>query len=135
MNECTWEIKEQIMFQRNKTAIVIIASGGILVSLYLVISEVLTSDFCPKYLNIPACYVVLIAFILVAVSCFLRKKALEYLFFYSGSTAGLLLAVWFSYHQLNGLKQCPIIAAVPLCYASLLTFLALFVLRLFEKEK
>jgi len=108
----------------------ILSAGGILTSFYLVMSDFLQPGFCPKLLSvIPACYVALIAFILVLASCFFTNKTWGSLSFYSGSLTGLLLAAWFSYNQLAGLEECPKILNFPLCYASFFTFLIIIILK------
>jgi hypothetical protein len=109
--------------------IAIISFLGILVSLYLVYSDIKESGFCPKIFSIPACYIVLAAFILVFVSGFLKNKPSRDLIFYTGAIIGAALAIWFSYNQLNNLKECPKLFGLPLCYASLVTFLVLLVLK------
>ncbi len=48
-----------------KTILTILSIGGILTSIWLVYNEIMTPGFCPRLLHIPACYLVLISFILV----------------------------------------------------------------------
>lgn len=113
-----------------KKIILVLSAGGVLASFYLVMSDILLPGFCPKLLYIiPACYIVLIAFILVLASCFITNKIWSSLSFYVGSLPGLLLAIWFSYNQMAGLKECPNILTFPLCYASFFAFLIILILK------
>ena len=119
-----------------KKIILIISAGGVLASFYLVMSDILQPGFCPRlFYSIPACYIVLIAFILVLGSCFITNKTGSSFSFYFGSVPGLLLAVWFSYNQLAGLDECPQILTFPLCYASFFTFLVIIILKLLSYIK
>ena len=100
---------------------------GLLFSIYLVFNDILIGDYCPKFLNIPACIIVLIAFFLVilgnfnfSINSFLRKI---------GLAIGLILAIYFSYNQLMNILKCPVILSIPLCYVSLITFIILIYLE------
>lgn len=109
--------------KNKKSLILILASLGAISSLILVYKEISLSNYCPKVFNIPACYLVLLSFILVLESVIYNHK----LFFWTGSSLGVLLAVWFSYNQLIGNPICPIFLNIPLCYVSLLTFIAIII--------
>lgn len=101
----------------------IISGVGIFFSIYLVAMEVIEKDYCPRFMKIPACYLVLIAFILVFFSTF--RVAYSETCFIIGVSIGLILAVWFSVNHLFVKKMCPVLFRVPLCYVSLITFISL----------
>jgi hypothetical protein len=117
------------MNHRKSLVILIIAIGGVLFSLYLVYEEIRQAGYCPRFFQIPACYLVLGGFLLVLLSCFSHTRALSHALFFLGTSIGFILAAWFSYHQLNGLKICPELFRIPLCYVSFFVFLTLFFIK------
>ena len=100
----------------------ILALAGFLVTLYLVIRDIMEGDYCPKLFGIPACYVVLVSFLLVMLGLLLANDKLRRMVYATGAISGFLIAVWFSANQFLDLKQCPKWFGLPLCYVSLLTF-------------
>ncbi|MCT4661539.1 MAG: hypothetical protein N4A40_06715 [Tissierellales bacterium] len=112
-----------------KTITTIISILGIIVSIFLVSMEFITESFCPLFWGVPACYLVLVSFLLVRISQFdwddLRIKIIC---FYAGGFSGIGLAVWFSYNQLLGFENCPSFMEIPLCYVSLVAFLIILLL-------
>ncbi len=109
-------------------AIRILSGAGTVFSIYLVVMETMNTGFCPGLWSIPACYFVLVAFILVLISSFIKNTAAAGFIFYSGSAGGLAIAIWFSYNQIAGLKHCPSLMGLPLCFASFFIFLAIIIL-------
>lgn len=106
-------------------AFLTVATLGLLASINLVIKEIIMGDYCPTIFSIPACYIVLIAFALVIASYFTEEN----ITFWIGSAIGMLLAIYFSYSQIVGVKECPVIL-IPLCYISLITFIAIIALKI-----
>lgn len=106
-----------------------LSGAGLAVSILLVYNNFRQPGYCPAFLNLPACWLVLLAFMLVLIAAFLKGRLSDILF-YPGVFIGLDLAVWFSFHQVMGLKACPKYLNFPLCYVSLLTFLLIFSLKL-----
>lgn len=115
----------------NKT-IMIISFIGLLFGIWLISKDVKSPGFCPKFLIIPACYLVSIAFFLVYSSSYFLNKKTSNIFFYIGDGLGLVLAIWFSFAKIIGLLECPKIFNLPLCYVSFFTFLFLLVLHLIK---
>ena len=109
-------------------AIRILSGAGIVFSIYLMVMETMNTGFCPGLWGIPACYFVLIAFMLVLVSSFIKNTAAAGFIFYPGSAGGLAIAVWFSYNQIAGLKHCPSMMGMPLCFASFFIFVLIIIL-------
>ena len=102
---------------------------GVIFSIYLVGMDLIYSGFCPKIFGIPACYLVLLAFILVIISNFF-KIFLNYLFFYLGWSIGFILALWFSFNQIFRIDNCPIFFEIPMCYLSLTIFIIILFIKI-----
>jgi len=119
------------MASKYRKWIIIIAGLAIPVTLWLVFSELSSPGFCPALpvLGIPACYAVLLFFLLVLVSQFVRKSSVWKFLFQLGAIPGLFTAVWFSVQQAKGELNCPQLLSLPLCYVSLATFLLLIILQ------
>jgi len=79
-------------------------------------------------MNIPACYIVLLSFSVVLVSNTIVRNHLLY---FAGSITGLLLGMWFSYHEIKKNKKCPRFFGIPLCFVSLNAFTLIILLKLF----
>lgn len=116
--------------------IILLSAFAILVTLWLVYSELRIPGHCLPYpvIEIPACYAVLLFFSLVLGSQFVGNKNISTALFYSGSIAGLATAIWFSLNQLMGTAHCPVLFSVPLCFVAFATFLTLIVLNQIKKR-
>lgn len=110
-------------------ALVIVSACGVASAIWLVVMNIRNSGFCPLIFNVPACYFVLLAFLLCLISTFPLKAPFSALLFYSGAFLGLTLAIWFSYNSMTGRDSCPEILGFPLCYLSFFVFLVLLMLR------
>lgn len=116
--------------------ILYLVSGlGAIFSAYLVIMETYNPGFCPSLMDIPACYPVLVCYILVFVSLFIDKRSARYIIFYLGTLTGLAIGVWFSIGKVTGSRVCPELLGVPLCYASLILFILILVMGAIEVRK
>ncbi len=113
----------------------ICAGSGAIFAAYLVIMETYNPGFCPGMINIPACYPVLVCYILVFVSLFIDKRSARYIIFYLGTLMGLAIAVWFSAGKITGTRACPELLGIPLCYASLILFILILILGAIEVRK
>jgi hypothetical protein len=105
---------------------------GIAFSIYLVVRELLQKGYCPDFFGTPACWLVLLAFVIVFFSTLLKKG--RTILFYPGSVLGLVLAIYFSVSQLLKIKSCPIMFGIPLCYVSLITFASMIILFVFQRR-
>lgn len=112
----------------------ILSLGGVAVSLLLVYNEFINSGFCPRFLDMPACIVVLGVFCLSAVASLFWGRLAAVIKVFS-AVAGLIPAVLFSYRTLSGVGVCPVFMGVPLCFVSLATFAVLLILGLFSVRK
>lgn len=108
---------------------------GIVFSVYLVVSEIYSPGFCPLLFNIPACYLVLASFVLVFISLFINNAAVRFLIFYIGTLSGLGIAIWFSIGQILGLRQCPVLLNIPLCFGSGILFILIIVFGSIKTRK
>ena len=108
---------------------------GAILSAYLVIMETYNPGFCPKLMDIPACYPVLVCYILVFVSLFINKRSARYIIFYLGTLSGLAIGVWFTAGKITGTRACPQLLGIPLCYASLILFILILILGAIEVRK
>lgn len=119
------------MKNRARTWSISISSLGILATLWLSAHELKSAGHCPPYplLGIPACYLVMVFFLLVFGAQFVKDKKAASVIFYSGALAGFGTAIWFSTNQVLGAAQCPVEFGIPLCFVALLTFAILIVLR------
>lgn len=95
---------------------------GIIFSVYLVVSEIYNPGFCPKIFNIPACYLVIASFGLVLISLFINGAPVRLTVFYTGALSGLGIAIWFSIGQITGVRECPGLFNIPLCFGSGILF-------------
>lgn len=131
-------MKKRYKMTDNKTDvwIFIIAVVGIPFTLYLVINELLLPGYCPPYpaIDIPACYLVLLFFLLVLFSRFVKAVRIRNILFFTSCIAGIVTAMWFSTNQIIGNLKCPVILGIPLCYASLLIFSAMLFLGLLKRN-
>lgn len=113
-----------------------LSSGlGAIISAYLVIKESYEPGYCPRIIDIPACYPVIVCYILVFISLFIDKRSARYIIFYTGTLTGLVIALWFSAGQLMSTRACPPLLHIPLCYGSLVLFAIILILGTIEVRK
>ena len=94
----------------------------------LVHAEIITGNGCPKIKGIPACFIILICFILPLIAHILKKWNLIY-FLFTGVAA--LIALVASIMQFLGNTECPKTDSdIPMCYLSLLIFTTLIILKI-----
>ncbi len=110
--------------------IFVVSLLGFLFSLFLISKEKKNPGYCPEFSFVPACHIVAFAFVFILISRILTLNWLQELFFWSGSAIGLILGVWFSFHDSSGKKICPRFFSIPLCYISSFVFLLLIIFRL-----
>lgn len=106
---------------------------GIVYSIYLVVRELLQKGYCPDFFGTPACWLVLLAFVVVFLSTLLKKG--KSILFYPGAILGLVLAINFSVKQLLSIDECPKMFNIPLCYASFLAFVVMILMFVLPRRK
>ena len=93
----------------------------------LVLDEIRQSNICPKILGIPACYIILVCFI-VPFLMHLFKGPNSIYFALTGLAFAIALVA--SYMQFTGIGECPKTAnGTPMCYYSLALFTSLIGLK------
>ncbi|SHI84610.1 hypothetical protein SAMN02745751_01191 [Dethiosulfatibacter aminovorans DSM 17477] len=105
---------------------------GIVFSIYLVVRELLDKGYCPDFFGTPACWLVLLAYVLVFLSTLMKKG--KSILFYPGALLGVILAVNFSARQLFSIEDCPQIVDVPLCYVSFIIFAVMILLFILQRK-
>ena len=93
---------------------------GVLLTTWLVLSEIFREPTCPPLFGIPACYLVLAGYVAATVGAWLSEERVGEVSFYVGAGAVTLIGVYFSIGQLRGTAECPTFEGLPMCYVSLL---------------
>ena len=104
---------------------------GIIISILLIITDIVIGKYCAYFIFIPACYLVLIAFVGTLGGEILKNLNIYYGF----SLLGLILVINFSFQEIVKGNVCPTFLKLPLCYVSLLTFAILIILKWNQKNK
>lgn len=117
----------------------IVALGfvGVLLTSWLVASQIFVGPTCPDLLGIPACFMVLAAYVVATVAAWFPGSAKAGLLFYLGAGTAFIIAVSFSFCQARGTLSCPTFEGFPMCFTSLLgssSMLALDVLRRYQSS-
>ena len=100
---------------------------GVLLTSWLVISELFREPTCPPLLGIPACYLVLAEYVAATVGAWLAGSRVGDVAFMVGAVAVTVIGVNFSVGQLRGTAECPTFEGLPMCYVSLFTGVTLLV--------
>ncbi len=95
----------------------------------LVMRELEIGNGCPKLFGIPACYIIMLCFLLAFLSHVKVIKDKSKMFFI-GVLIALSIASYGSIGQLMGFAECPKTTnGIPMCYLSFVLFSSLFVLK------
>ena len=92
----------RITKERLTGAIVGLGFVGVLLTSWLVFSEVFRNPTCPPLLGIPACFLVLAGYIAASVGAWMPGRAISDLTFRVGAGAVTLIGVYFSIGQIQG---------------------------------
>lgn len=106
---------------------------GIVFSIFLSITNLIKGDYCPTIFGVPACYIVLVAFLLTFISTKMDKGS-AYVFI-PGAVVGLVLAVIFTLKEMVAKGTCPAILGIALCYVSLIVFAFMIIFFLIYSRK
>lgn len=99
----------------------------------LVYNEFINHSICPKLLDIPACYIIMLCFIIPLFSHLLKWN--NYIYF-TGTGLAFSIAFYGTIMQVLELIQCPKTSAgIPMCFISLGIFISLIVLKLILVKK
>ena len=96
-----------------------LALVGALLTSWLVISELFREPTCPKLLGIPACYIVLVAYLAAAIGAWNTDSEFGRLAFMIGAVSVTAIGIYFSLGEIRGTEQCPTFEGLPMCFVSL----------------
>jgi len=91
---------------------------GTLLTSWLVVSELFREPTCPSLLGLPACYLVMAAYVAATAGAW-RVSAVSNATFLTGAGLVTLIGIYFSVGQLRGVAECPTFEGLPMCYVSL----------------
>ena len=94
--------------------------AGVILTSWLVISGLFREPTCPTLLGIPACFILLGAYVAAVAGAWLSGSRAGDGLFLGGAGMVTLIGAWFSVNQLLGQVECPTLEGLPMCYVSLL---------------
>jgi len=110
----------RVTSERLAGVLVGVGAIGILLSAWLVVSQVFIGPTCPPLFGIPACWFVVAGYTLATIGAWLAGERIGDVLFYTGAGSVVLIGIYFSSCQLQGTAQCPTFETLPMCYVSLL---------------
>lgn len=115
--------------------IIVVLLFSIYGSFNLSLDDYQTKDICPKIFGIPACYIVLLFFLLTLGSHIFQSYIGMRLWFYTFLAVPFLLALSGTITELSGTVVCPRTpGGTPMCYISLLICSSLLVFKILERR-
>ena len=112
------------------TLIFIMGIGG---ASSLVYNEFTNGLICPKLIGIPACYIIMLCFLIPFISHLFN---LHKLYYYIGTGLAFSIALYGSVMQLLRVVECPKTnRGLPMCFISLSIFTGLIILKLISLKK
>jgi hypothetical protein len=93
---------------------------GVLLTGWLAISELFRGPTCPTLIGVPACYIVLAAYLGATVGAWFSGTTAGNALFVAGAGVVTVVGAWFSIAQVLGSAECPTFEGLPMCYVSLL---------------
>ncbi len=107
----------QIPHERLTGIVVGFGFVGLVLSTWLVYSELFREATCPQLLGVPACYLVLAGYVIATIGAWRSHDVT----FYAGAVPVTLIGVYFTLSHLGNTAQCPSFEGLPMCYLSLAT--------------
>ena len=99
----------------------------------LVYKEIVYGDICPKIINIPACYIIMVCLVIPLIIHLIKGSNSIY-FMFTGFAWSI--AIYGSIMQLSETIECPKTAeGIPMCYISFVMFSLLILLKAIELTK
>jgi len=92
---------------------------GVLLTSWLVLSELFREPTCPVLFGVPACYPLVGAYAVATGGAWFAGQKIADVLFYTGAGAVVLIGMYFSASQLRGTAECPSFEGLPMCYVSL----------------
>ena len=122
----------RITGERLTGAIVGLGFVGVLLTAWLVASEIFREPTCPSLLGVPACYLVLAGYAAATGGAWMPGHKVGDAVVLAGAGAVTAIGVYFTFNQIRDAVECPTFEGLPMCYVSLLagaTMLGLHQLR------
>ncbi len=93
----------------------------------LVYNEYVNTSICPKILDIPACYIIMLCFIIPLIAHLLKLS--NYMYFI-GTAIAFLIAFYGTIMQVSEIIECPKTSTgIPMCFISLSIFTTLIITK------
>jgi len=107
--------------------IILIFVASVLSASSLVYNEYINNSVCPKILNIPACYIIMLCFVIPLIGHLLKWKNKIY---FIGTGVAFSIAFYGTIMQILEIIQCPKTSTkIPMCFISLSIFTSLIILK------
>lgn len=110
------------------------AAVGVLLTGWLVLSELFREPTCPQLLGIPACYIVLAGYLAALAGAWALDKTAGSALFLVGAGIVTVVGAWFSINELTGALECPTFEGLPMCFVSLFAGASMLVLDLVRRR-
>ena len=95
------------------------AAVGVLLTGWLVLSELFGQPTCPELIGVPACYIVLAGYLAALTGAWVVDSRFGSAVFLVGALLVTVVGIWFSLNQLTGAIECPSFEGLPMCFVSL----------------
>ncbi len=95
------------------------AAVGVLLTGWLVLSELFREPTCPELLGVPACYLVLGGYLAALAGAWALETKIGNAAFLLGAGVVTAIGLWFSVNELTGALECPTFEGLPMCFVSL----------------
>jgi len=105
------------------------AAVGVMLTGWLVLSELVREPTCPPLLGIPACYVVLAGYLAALAGAWAIDTSAGRGVFLLGAGVVTAVGIWFSINELTGALECPTFEGLPMCFVSLFAGASMLVLE------
>jgi hypothetical protein len=105
------------------------AAVGVMLTGWLVLSELVREPTCPPLLGIPACYVVLAGYLAALAGAWAIDASAGRAVFLLGAGVVTVVGIWFSINELTGALECPSFEGLPMCFVSLFAGTSMLVLE------
>lgn len=124
-----------ISSERLTGAIVGVGLVGILLTGWLVASELFRKPTCPELFGIPACYLVFVGYLAGVVGAWKYRSRVGDGMFYVGAGVVVVIGVYFTASHIGKTAECPLFAGLPMCYASLLAGSSMIAFDQFRRRR
>jgi quinol-cytochrome oxidoreductase complex cytochrome b subunit len=125
-------IKSQLKYKILSVILSTLFIVSIVATLQLVYTDYTIGNVCPKLLGVPACYIILLCFIIPFLVHHLKGNSTYY---FLGTGLAFLIALYGSAMQVLSYISCPKTNNnIPMCFISLGIFTSLIILKILIKK-